>query len=147
MRTNFFFAAVLALATTNPVLAGGNIDRAATNNSAVTKGNAYGKSAKTNRRVLLQQCASSAPLPGSTSAPANIALWQHRKKSTLPPTILQGFVANSGKNDAIYGGDGVLLPRYKDGFDMSHRIETGLNAPELTTHHRIDGPSSWDFPQ
>lgn len=111
-----------------------------------TAGNWNGDSGNTGTQFVgLPQASSSSPMAGGGSAPGNLALKQLGKKS-LPPTRLEGFVMNSGKNDAIYGGDGVLLPKYFT-FQMSNRIETGMNMPDLTTKHRMNGPSAWDFPQ
>lgn len=111
-----------------------------------TEGNWNGDSGSTGPQFVgLPQASSSSPMSGGGSAPGNIALKQLGKKS-LPPTRLEGFVMNSGKNDAIYGGDGVLLPKYFT-FQQFNRIESGMNMPDLTTKHRISGPSAWDFPQ
>lgn len=89
--------------------------------------------------------ASSAPIKGTMIAPGNLALRQ-MGKHTLPPTRLEGFVRNSGLNDAIYGGDDIALPKYF-GFTEEHRIGAGIHAPDLTTHHASALPSSWDYPE
>lgn len=89
--------------------------------------------------------ASSAPFAGTYTAPANMAL-KNMGRNTLPPTRLESFVRNSGFNDAIYGDEGENgLPPYF-GFGEGHRIERGINAPELTTGHKIDAPSAWGYP-
>lgn len=88
----------------------------------------------------------SAPFVGTFTAPGNMALKQIGRK-TLPPTRLESFVRNSGFNDRIYGDEGEDgLPPYF-GFDSSHRIERGINMPELTTGHKSDAPSAWGYPQ
>lgn len=90
--------------------------------------------------------ASSAPFAGTYTAPGNFALKQ-MGRNTLPPTRLESFVRNSGYNDAIYGDEGEDgLPPYF-GFDGGHTIESGMNAPELTTGHKSDAPSAWGYPQ
>ncbi|MBY0551651.1 MAG: hypothetical protein K2W95_30490 [Candidatus Obscuribacterales bacterium] len=89
--------------------------------------------------------ASSAPVRGTMFAPGNLALRQ-MAKSTLPPTRLEGFVHNSGKSEAIYGDEGIYLPPF-DSFTADHRIEAGINSPDLTTGHKSNAPSAWDFPQ
>ena len=90
--------------------------------------------------------ASSAPFAGTYTAPGNFAL-KNMGRNTLPPTRLESFVRNSGMNDAIYGDEGENgLPPYF-GFSEGHRIERGINAPELTTGHKSDAPSAWGYPQ
>lgn len=93
--------------------------------------------------------ASSAPLPGSFSAPGNLTL-QHQKRygGKLPPTRLESFVRASGFNDKIYGDEGIYLPPYF-GFDTGSRIERGVESgmPDLTTDHRSALPEAWGFPQ
>lgn len=89
--------------------------------------------------------ASSAPVRGTMFAPGNLALRQ-MGKSTLPPTRLEGFVHNSGNSENIYGDEGVYLPPF-DSFTADHRIEAGINSPDLTTGHKSNAPSAWDFPQ
>lgn len=89
--------------------------------------------------------ASSAPIKGTMFAPGNLALRQ-MGKMTLPPTRLEGFVKASGKNDAIYGGEGEYLPKFES-FTEEHRIGTGITSPYLTTGHKSALPSSWDYPE
>ena len=111
-----------------------------------TAGNFEGDSGFTGPQSIgLPQAASSCPMPGGGSAPGNLALKQMGKK-TLPPTRLESFVKNSGKSEAIYGDEGVYLPPFFT-FTQDHRIESGMNMPDITTKHRIEGPSAWDFPQ
>lgn len=89
--------------------------------------------------------ASSAPFAGTFTAPGNFAL-KNMGRSTLPPTRLESFVRNSGMNDAIYGDEGESgLPPYF-GFGEGHRIERGINSPELSTGHKSDAPSAWGYP-
>jgi hypothetical protein len=120
-------------------------------NGQKSKGSYYGKARKTGNQgnssgLRLEQTSSSSPMPGKGyAAPGNIALMQSGQ-GALPNTRLEGFVKNSGKNDAIYGGEGELLPKY-EGFDKSHRIETGIHSDGLTTNHPSGAPSAWDFPQ
>lgn len=66
----------------------------------------------------------------------------------LPPTRLDSFVRNSAAQaDLIYGDEGTTsIPPYF-GFDESHRIETGMHSPGLTTGHRGSLPSAWGYPQ
>ncbi len=91
--------------------------------------------------------ATSAPIRGTMIAPGNLALRQ-MGKSTLPPTRLEGFVKASGKNDDIYGDEGIYLPK-AEGFTEEHRIGAGIHSPYLTTGHPSNGnlPSSWDYPE
>lgn len=145
-------AVLLVMLLNSPAFAApGSDSRAVTGNRSntsrrSTSGNWYGKARATSNQgttLRLNPSASSSPLQGGR-APGNIALMQ-QGKSVLPPTRLESFVKNSGMNDAIYGDEGVLLPEYKN-FTQEHRIETGMNMPDMTTNHRISGPSAWDFP-
>lgn len=122
-------------------------------NGQKSKGSYYGKARKTGTqgnssglKLKLKQTSSSSPMQGGGfAAPGNIALMQSGQ-GALQSTRLQGFVKDSGMNDAIYGGDGELVPKYEK-FDQSHRIEKGISSKDLTTNHPSGAPSAWDFPQ
>lgn len=157
MSLHFALSMLLVMLLNVPVQASPASDsRAATGNRSntnrkLTRGNWYGSARSTGNQgnsLKLSPSASSSPQPGGGSAPGNIALKQ-QGKSTLPPTRLESFVKNSGMSDAIYGDEmdpQTMVSKYFS-FDQSHRIETGMNAPDLTTNHRISGPSAWDFPK
>lgn len=86
---------------------------------------------------------SSCPTKGSYAAPGNFALRQMGKK-TLPPTRLNSFVRQGG--EAVFGDEGIGLPPFQS-FTEEHRIERAMERnPDLTTGHKMDGPSAWDFP-
>lgn len=110
-----------------------------------TEGNFNGGSGSTgNQNLGLPEVASGAPLMRGGPAPGNLALKQLGKK-TLPPTRLTGFVKRGG--DAVFGGDRELLPEYFT-FQQFNRIEQSMQQmPDLTTKHRINSPSAWDFPR
>lgn len=153
LRTSL--AVLLVLSFSSPAFAQSALNSKASmgnrgnTNGNDTRGNFYGKARKTKnqgQRLGLRPTSSSSPMKGGGSAPGNIALMQ-QGQSSLQPTRLQGFVKASGMNDAIYGGDGELKPKYFT-FDQSHRIEVGMQSmSDLTTKHKISGPSAWDFPQ
>lgn len=82
------------------------------------------------------------PKRNSYVAPGNIALQQTGMKQ-LPQTRLDSFVAESGYNDKIYGGENCI---YSKGFTQEHRIERGIvgdRAQGLTTGHGSVLPSAW----
>lgn len=112
-----------------------------------TDGNFNGGAGKTSnqgRQLGLPGTVTSAPVNGGGNCPGNLALKQ-LGKNTLPPTKLNNLVRQGG--ESVYGGDGVLLPKYFT-FDTSHRMERGMEQnPDLTTNHKIGSPSAWDFPQ
>lgn len=157
MSLQITLAVLLVMLLNVPAQASSASDsRAATGNRSntnrkLTRGNWYGGARSTGTQgngLRLSPSSSSSPQAGGGSAPGNIALMQ-QGKGTLPPTRLEGFVKNSGMSDAIYGDEmdpKTLVSKYYS-FDQSHRIETGMNAPDLTTNHRISGPSAWDFPK
>ncbi|MBI2809911.1 MAG: hypothetical protein HYX67_03655 [Candidatus Melainabacteria bacterium] len=65
----------------------------------------------------------------------------------LPPTSMESFVLNSaGAADLIYGDEGTDGPPPFEGFDESHRINTGIYTPGLTTGHRSALPEAWGYP-
>jgi hypothetical protein len=83
----------------------------------------------------------SMPYCNTYSAPGNLALQQAGQKQ-LPTTRLDSFVAESGYNDKIYGGENCIY----DGFTQEHRIERGIvgeRAKGLTTNHGSVLPSAW----
>jgi len=97
--------------------------------------------------AISSQAATGAPIPGTFIAPANLAL-RNQGPFVLPRTNLDSFVAQSGYDDLIYGDEGVEdIPPYFN-FTADHRIERGIERsnPGLTTGHRSDAPSAWDFP-
>jgi hypothetical protein len=112
-----------------------------------TDGNFYGGAGKTTNQgdqLGLPGTVTSAPVKGGGNCPGNFALKQ-LGKNTLPPTKLNSLVKDGG--EAVFGGDGVLLPRYFT-FDESHRMERAMEKnPDLTTNHKIGSPSAWDFPK
>lgn len=65
----------------------------------------------------------------------------------LPPTSMESFVRNSaGAADLIYGDEGTDGPPPFEGFDQSHRINSGIYTPGLTTGHRSALPEAWGYP-
>lgn len=88
---------------------------------------------------LLMGANSSAPFPGSTRAPGNFALRQQGKKN-LPPTVLDSFVNNSGRNPKIYGDEGTYGP---PPFFSFNTIDSGITSGDLSTGHRSALPSAW----
>lgn len=65
----------------------------------------------------------------------------------LPPTSMESFVRNSaGSADLIYGDEGTDGPPPFEGFDESHRINSGIYTPGLTTGHRSALPEAWGYP-
>ncbi len=65
----------------------------------------------------------------------------------LPPTSMESFVRNSAGNaDLIYGDEGTDGPPPFEGFDQSHRINSGIYTPGLTTGHRSALPEAWGYP-
>lgn len=86
-----------------------------------------------------------------TLAPACSATLSKRRFNSLPPTRLNSFVKQAGKDaEKIFGDEEPLLPRYF-GFDESHRLERVMEKnPDLTTGHKCsleEVPSAWDIPQ
>lgn len=152
MWTKALYVAVAATLISCPVMAQNALNSTANTgayggwDNGPTEGNWNGDSGSTGPQFVgLPQASSSSPMAGGGSAPGNLALKQLGKKS-LPPTRLESFVQNSGRNPNIYGDEGVLLPPLFT-FQQSNRIESGMNMPDLTTKHRMNGPSAWDFPQ
>lgn len=152
MWTKTIYALVLATLVSGPAMAQNALDSTASTgayggwDNGPTQGNFEGPSGPTGPQFVgLPQASSSSPFAGGGSAPGNFALKQLGKKS-LPPTRLESFVENSGRNPSIYGDEGVYLPPIFT-FQQSNRIESGMNMPDLTTKHRMNGPSAWDFPQ
>lgn len=94
--------------------------------------------------ALLQGTTTGVPLVGSNTAPGNLSL-RNMGKRTLPPTRMESFVRGSSNAEASYGDEGVFLPPFM-GFTARHRIEAGMNWPDLTTGHRANVDSAWDFP-
>lgn len=145
------FAALLIASVSAPALAQSALDSTAATgqmggwDNGPTNGNFFGGSGSTSNqgdRLGLMQTSSSSPGKNG-SAPGNLALKQ-LGGSKLPPTRLSGFVKAGG--DAVFGGDGELLPKYFT-FTQDHRIEQAMQqSPKLTTNHKIGGPSAWDFP-
>lgn len=109
-----------------------------------TAGNSYGPSRPTgNGNLGLPAVSSGSPLKGGYAAPGNFALRQ-MGRNTLPPTRLNSFVRQGG--EAVFGDEGYGLPPFNS-FTEEHRIERAMERnPELTTNHRMAGPSAWDFP-
>lgn len=70
-----------------------------------------------------------------------------RLTGRLPKTTLDSFVSNAGAQaELIYGDEGTdSIPPYF-GFDETHRIETGIYSPGLTTGHRSALPEAWGWP-
>ncbi len=140
---------IIAAGSIAPVMAQDALDSTADTgqtggfDNGPTEGNFYGGSGSTgNQNLGLPQTSTGAPLKNG-SAPGNLALMQMGKK-TLPPTRLSGFVRPGG--DAVFGGDDIYLPRFF-GFTEDHRIEQSMQQmPDLTTKHKMNGPSAWDFP-
>ncbi len=146
------FVALLIASASSPALAQSALDSTAATgelggwSNGPTNGNFNGGSGSTGKqgdRLGLQATSSSSPMKGGGNAPGNLALKQ-LGGSSLPPTKLSGFVKQGG--DAVFGGDGELLPKYFT-FTQDHRIEQAMQQnPKLTTNHRISSPSAWDFP-
>ena len=140
----------LAMSITLPVFAQGTADTGAMGgwSNGETIGSNYGGADHTgNQNIGLIPVSSGSPLSNG-SAPGNLALRQ-LGKNTLPPTRLSGFVKRGG--DRVFGGDRPLLPFEEDpdkGFTTENHLENSmLQFPDLTTNHRINSPSAWDFPQ
>ena len=113
-----------------------------------------GKGKTTNRLLapdipgISSQTATGAPIAGTYIAPANLAL-QNQGQFVLPKTNLDSFVWQSGMNPNIYQDEGENdIPPYFQ-FTWDRRIERGIEGSDsgLTTGHRSDAPSSWDYPQ
>lgn len=72
-------------------------------------------------------------------------------RSSLPATVLDSFVLQSGLDKHIYGGEGYLEPEdLSDGFSSARRIETGIDRQSkegLTTGHGSYLPSAWGYDQ
>lgn len=152
MWTKSLFSALIIASLSTPALAQSALDSTADTgklggwDNGPTEGNFFGgarDTGKQNERLGLMQTSSSSPMKGGGNAPGNLALKQLGGNS-LPPTRLSGFVKSGG--DAVFGGDGELLPKYFK-FTYDHRIENAMQqSPKLTTNHKIGGPSAWDFP-
>lgn len=82
-------------------------------------------------------------------APATTAILDRTfgRLGFLPPTSMESFVLNSaGSADLIYGDEGTDGPPPFEGFDESHRINSGIYTPGLTTGHRSALPEAWGYP-
>ncbi len=147
--SKLFLVMLVSLVTAGPVAAqdalSSRADTGTTGGwSDGTAGNDNGPSSNTRTgNPGLPMVSSSSPLKGGYAAPGNFALRQLGKNS-LPPTRLNSFVRQGG--EAVFGDEGIFLPPF-DSFTEEHRIERAMERnPDLTTNHRISGPSAWDFP-
>lgn len=152
MWAKTLFAAAILITLSGPALAQSALDSTADTgklggwDNGPTDGNFFGgarDTGKQNESLGLRPTSSSSPMKGGGSAPGNIALMQMGKKS-LPPTKLTGFVNRAPQS---FDDEGKNGPPPENSFTQGFRIERAMDSmPDLTTKHRIGGPSAWDFP-
>lgn len=69
-------------------------------------------------------------------------------RNSLPPTVLDSFVLQSGRDEKIYGDEGYMGPPEEQDFKPENRINAGFDLKTfagLTTGHGDMMPSAWGF--
>ncbi len=149
---SLFATALLVTTMAGPAFAQSALDSTAATgqmggwSNGSTNGNFFGGAGSTGKqgdKLGLQPTSSSSPMKGGGNAPGNLALKQMGKNS-LPPTKLTGFVNRAPQS---FDDEGKNGPPPENSFTDGFRIERAMDSmPDLTTKHRIGGPSAWDFP-